>query len=68
MSDLTKLKEVLDNQAERGIRRGDWDRCEYKVVGDNGDSGNHRLEIASLSIGFIFSPRGRFIGIYNWKE
>lgn len=63
MTDLTKLKEILENQAERGIKSGDWERLCYTVTTDQGFS----VVIDSIKIGFLFSERGRLIGIWNYK-
>lgn len=65
MSDLSKLKEILDNQAERGIKSGDWPRLEYQQILLRGEE--IKLEIKNLEIVFCFSERGRLIGAYNWK-
>jgi len=64
MSDLTKLREILDNQAERGIKSGDWDRLTY--IQTNNSEGID-LDIGSVCVGFRFSSEGRLLGIYNWK-
>ena len=66
MSDLTKLKEILENQAECGIKSGDWDRLNYTLSG--GTDEGAILMIEAVHIGFHFSRSGRLIGIYNWKE
>ncbi len=73
MSDLSKLKEILDNQAERGIRSGNWDRLDYKeqrrTAKESGISEDSiTLTIEALEVGFAFTIRGRLLGMYNWKE
>lgn len=59
MTDLQKLKEVLDNQAERGIKELGYDRLAYTMEGKD------MLYISSLRIGFVFTKGGRLLGIYN---
>ena len=66
MSDLSKLKEVLDNQAERGITSGDWDRLTYLV--EKSTDGEPVLKLHDLAVGFVFTKAGRLIGAYNWKQ
>jgi len=68
MSDLSKLKEILDNQAERGIKSGDWPRLEYEQRAHDDELGGTRLVIDTLQVGFCFSKNGRLLGAYNWKE
>lgn len=65
MTDLDKLKEVLDNQAERGIKSGDWDRLTYAVKREDS---NLFLSLDGLKVVFKFTQRGRLLGAYNWKE
>jgi hypothetical protein len=66
MSDLEMFKQILENQAESGIRSGDWQRCEYEEVElDRAVD----IKIPSLQIAFRFRiTNGRFIGVVNWKE
>ena len=64
MTDLQKLKSILDNQQEKGIKSGDWDRVDDYYMSDN----NKRLSIESVSVIFRFTSKGRFVGICNWKE
>lgn len=66
MTDLEKVRSVLDNQQERGITSGDWDRCECEFT--ELDRNLHELKLKGLSISFYFNQRGRFVGIANWKE
>jgi hypothetical protein len=66
MSDLSKLKKILDNQTEQEFKSGDWPRLEYKEKHHKEEG--IRLVIDSLQVGFFFSERGRLIGAYNWKE
>ncbi len=72
MTDLEKLKEILDNQYDKTIKTGDWDKVkgnyfECNAEYSNGKNGK-RLIIEALSIGFTFTKSGRFVGIYNWKD
>lgn len=64
MSDLEKLKEILDNQAERGIRTDGLERCDYEI---EELYGRLRLAINSREIAFVFTRNGRFMGIYNLR-
>jgi len=66
MSDLTKLKEILDHQSPKGIKSGDWKALEYLQEKD--EDNYIKLRIESLEVGFLFSPRGRLVGMYNWKD
>ena len=63
MTDLIKLKEILDNQQERGVREGIWERTEYieQRVGNK----DIDIIIENMKIGFTFNKKGRFKGIYN---
>ena len=65
MTHLKMLKEILDNQKERGIKTGDWKRCEYDVV-ESPDC--ITVHISSVEVGFSFTLKGRFEGIFNWKD
>jgi len=67
MTDLEKLKEVFLNQAERGIKSGDYDETECTVEPNTEGSGQI-LKVPSLQVGFVFNRNGRFVGAYNWKE
>jgi hypothetical protein len=64
MSDLTKLKQILANQAERGVR--DWGELSHAAIQTK--KGEVTLEIKSLQVGFVFSKNGRLLGAYNWNE
>ena len=64
MTDLQKLKSILDNQQERGIQSGDWDRMDDYYMSDS----NKLLIINTASLSFRFTSKGRFIGISNWQE
>lgn len=65
MSDLTKLQDILDNQAERGIKSGDWPELSYER--ENRGYAIY-LHIEPIEVGFAFSRAGRLIGAFNWKE
>jgi len=65
MSDLSKLKEVLSNQRKKEINSGDYKQLAYRI---DKDDECISLEIDSVEIGFVFTLRGRLVGIYNWKE
>jgi hypothetical protein len=60
MSDLKKMKEVFDNQ-----QKTDWPKIKYTQIKNKGDI---TLTLEDDEMGFVFSLRGRFIGVYNWKE
>jgi hypothetical protein len=64
-TDLEKMKEILDNQAERGIKSGNWNRLEYEI--ENVDS-DITLKIPNVNIGIVFSKKGRLLGIYNYQQ
>ena len=64
-NDLQTLKDVLDNQAERGIKSGDYDELSYETKRADKCT---ELKVSSLKVAFVFSQRGRLIGAYNWKE
>ena len=66
MTDLEKLKEVLLNQAQRGIDSGEWPECE--ATAERGENSQTILRIDALQIGFVFNRNGRFVGAFNWKE
>lgn len=64
MTDLQKLKEVLENQAERGIKNGDWNDLKFEVKQKGSQI---ELTIPSVSVGFCFTSQGRLLGIFNWQ-
>ena len=67
MSDLTKLKEILDNQQPKGVKAG-WEQLGgYRIERDNMEK-EINLSIDNVCVGFVFTLRGRLKGIYNWKE
>lgn len=66
MTDLEKLKEVLLNQAQRGIDSGEWPECEATT--EKAENDQTILKIETVKIGFVFNRNGRFVGIFNWKE
>lgn len=65
MSDLSKLKEVLQTQQQKGIKSGDWKPLHYTTTKD---ADSITISIESLEVGFSFSLRGRLQGIFNWKD
>lgn len=67
MTDLEKLKAILDNQQERGVASGDWNRCEYEEWKDNAN-GRQMINVPADKVEFIFNRNGRFVGIVNYKE
>lgn len=64
ITDLTKLKEILENQAERGIESGEWDRLDSTATTDQG----FNVCIDSIRMGFRFSDRGRLIAMWTISE
>ncbi len=67
MSDLSKLKTILNNQAKKTVKSGDWLPLEYEVSRYNKKE-DRKLVISGLQIGFYFTESGRLLGIYNWKD
>lgn len=67
MTDLQKFKDILLNQAERGIKSGDWSECEPVICKDS-DTANTHVNIPSENVTFAFNSRGRFVGIFNYQE
>ena len=65
MSDLTKLKEILDNQQQKGVKSGDWKQLDYKIVKDE-ENKEITLIIDSIDVGAVFTLRGRLIGMYRF--
>ena len=64
-TDLEKLKEILSNQAERGINGA------YRQADDYEETGSALRIVVKLwrdKVTFVFTPEGRFIGMHNWKE
>ena len=64
MSDFTKLKEVLENQAERGIKSGNWLELTYFI--ERGT--DITLTVPLIKVDFVFTLKGRLIGMFNWQE
>ena len=63
MTDLEKLKSILDNQTERRIQsRRFEDVTDFCMV--NRDT---ELIVRSLGLSFHFTEKGRFQGIHKWK-
>ncbi|MCK4359159.1 MAG: hypothetical protein KAW92_10550 [Candidatus Cloacimonetes bacterium] len=65
MSDLSKLKEVLENQQKKSIRSGGWKRLDYSVDRDE-VSKEITLIIDAIDVGVVFTLKGRLIGIYRF--
>lgn len=65
MTHLKMLKELLDGQAERGIKSGDWPRLEWE---EERKPDHIILTINNLEIGFAFTFKGRLLGAFNWKQ
>jgi hypothetical protein len=59
MTDLKKMKEIFDSQLLT-----DWPKINYN---ETKDKERITLRVEMEQIGFVFSLRGRFIGVYNWK-
>jgi hypothetical protein len=68
MSDLTKLKEILDHQSPKGVKSGDWHKLEYTQRKNADDGYGVTMAIDNIQIGFVFNRKGRLVGMYNWKE
>ena len=62
MTHLKMLKELLDGQAERGIKLGGWERLEYD---QKYPPGGIALRIDNLQVEFVFTKKGRLLGAYN---
>ena len=67
MTDLAKLKSILYNQAKRGILEGYPRLDEYYIAGGRSSGTCKVLQIDSIKVGFVFTNKGRILGIYNWK-
>ena len=67
MTDRIKLQQVLINQSPKGIKSQDWQDIRGFETTAN-EQGGIDVRIPSLSIGFVFDKKDRFVGIYNWKE
>jgi len=65
MTDLQKLKEVLLNQAERGIKNGDWPEAEATITREDSD---YHLKIESAKVVFVFNRNQRFKGVFNYQK
>lgn len=65
LTDLEKLKEVLLNQAERGINTGDWPEAEATIAREDFD---YHLKIESAKVVFVFNRNQRFKGMFNYQE
>lgn len=63
LTDLEKLKEVLLNQAEHGIKTNDWPEAEATITRESSD---YHLEIESAKVVFVFNRNQRFKGIFNY--
>ena len=64
MTDLQKLKSILDNQAERGIKSGDWkDLSDFRM-----EENNTHLVLNCVQVAFCFTKNGRLIGMGNLKD
>lgn len=65
MSDLTKLKEILNNQNDQQKKLGDWDRIDYRIDKSTYPKSYRILKINNFGIGFVFNSRGRLIRAYR---
>lgn len=66
MSNLSNMKNILNNQTEHGIKSGDWERLSYEVEKEK--DGKIILNIEILYIGIVFTPKGRLVGMFNYKD
>ena len=65
MTDYQKLIEILSNQAPTGVKSGNWEKIRFN---DYKKGKEKVVTIESAEVGFEFNSRGRFAGIFNWKE
>ena len=64
-TDFKKMLEILSNQSPKGIKSGNWPKIEFEI-----EDRKHCkiIHVNSDEVGFSFNSKGRFEGIFNWKE
>jgi hypothetical protein len=67
MTDLEKLKEILNNQDGNAVWSGNWERLSFEEKPSTQEN-NILLIIDSLEVGFSFSKNGHLIGAFNFKQ
>lgn len=65
MTTIELLLEFLSRQKVQAYRTGNFDKVEPKVS-KHSDGTDVALE--NVKVGFSFDKKGKFCGIYNWKE
>ena len=71
MSDLEKIKSVLENQQRKGVRSGNWqDLTDFRESVDDFPEGGESITIHldTVKVGICFTLKGKLIGIYNWQS
>ena len=66
MTTIEMLLEFLSRQKVNAYRNGDYDKIEPKVKGH--DDGGIDVALEKQKVGFSFDKKGKFCGIYNWKD
>lgn len=65
MTTIEMLLEFLSRQKVQAYRTGDYDKVEPKV---SKDADGTDVALEKQEIGFSFDKKGKFCGIYNWKD
>ncbi len=65
MTTIELLLEFLSRQKVNAHRCGDFDKVEPRV---DKDAEGTEVVLEKQEIGFSFDKKGKFCGIYNWKD
>lgn len=71
MTDFEKVKSILENQQRKGVKSKDWQDTQKFIVEKNkflSEKEYITLSIVTVKVGFAFTLKGRFMGIYNWQS
>ena len=65
MTSKQLLLTFLKTQKINAWKSGNWNKIEITIEKDE-DGTN--VSLKDVEIGFSFDKRGKFLGIYNWKD
>ena len=65
MTSKELLLELIKRQKKGAWYSENWDKLEPEIEVDKDGS---RITFDSVEVGFSFDEKGRFLGIFNWRE
>lgn len=64
-TDYDKFMDILSNQLPDDRHNG-WPKIEH--VEESESNGQKSIVLPKEEVGFVFTEKGRFVGMYNWNE